>query len=198
MTVRPARAEDVEPLAAVLTRAFADDPVNRWVYASDRSRPRWSERFFAWQLRRLVPQDVSWTTGDRAGAALWALPGQWRETPREALDLFRSTLLGAVPRLPRVLRGLAEVERRHPEGPHLYLAVLGVEPARQGEGVGSRLLQPGLELCDREGLPAYLETGRERNLAFYGRHGFEVAGELALPKGPPVWFLRREVRGRTS
>ncbi|MDX6732846.1 MAG: hypothetical protein QOC54_2794, partial [Baekduia sp.] len=43
-------------------------------------------------------------------------------------------------------------------------------------------------------LPAYLETGKERNLAFYGRHGFEVLDRLDLPKGPPVWFLWREPR----
>src|SRR5919107_898411 len=174
MTVRPARREDVDALTGVLTRAFHDDPVTRWVYASDARRPHWSQRFFRWELERLLPQDVAWTTDDRAGAALWALPDQWRESPRETLQLFRATLLGVVPRLPRVLRGLTQVEQRHPAERHLYLAILGVDPARQGEGLGSRLIRPGLELCDREGLPAYLETGKEENLAFYARHGFTV------------------------
>ena len=86
------------------------------------------------------------------------------------------------------------VERRHPADRHLYLAVLGVEPVRQGGGLGSTLIQPGLGLCDGEGLAAYLETGNERNLAFYGRHGFDVTGELTLPKGPPVWLMRRPPR----
>ena len=57
---------------------------------------------------------------------------------------------------------------------------------------GTALIRPGLELCDREGLPAYLETGKERNLAFYGRHGFRVTDEVRLPKGPPVWFMWRD------
>jgi predicted N-acetyltransferase YhbS len=91
-----------------------------------------------------------------------------------------------------VLRGLGQVEARHPDRPHLYLAVLGVDPGRQGDGVGSALIRPGLELCDREGLPAYLETGKERNLAFYGRHGFRVTEELTLPKGPPIWLMWRD------
>lgn len=198
MTVRPARHDDVDAVAGALARAFHDDPVTGWIYPNAATRPKWAGRFFRWELQRLLSHDVAWTTEDRAGAALWALPGQWRETPRETLQLFRATLLGVVPRLPRVLRGLTQVEQRHPDERHLYLAVLGVDPERQGEGIGSRLLQPGLELCDREGLPAYLETGTERNVAFYARHGFHVLDQLHLPKGPPVWFLWREPRGVTS
>ena len=192
MAVRPARHDDVEPLSGVLTRAFADDPVTQWVYASDRRRPFWSHGFFRWQVRRLLPQDVSWTTEDRAGAALWALPEQWREDAGDTFRLLAVTLPGVLPRLPRVLAGLGQVESRHPPGRHLYLAVLGVDPEHQGAGIGSQLMRPGLDLCDRERLPAYLETGKEANLAFYGRHGFTVLDELHLPKGPPVWFLWRE------
>jgi ribosomal protein S18 acetylase RimI-like enzyme len=198
MDVRPVRDEDMTPLAAVLARAFHDDPVTRWVYAGERHRPKWVGRFFRWQLERLASQDASWTTGDHDGAALWALPGRWREDGRETLSLLRQTLPGVLPRLPRMLRGLGQVEARHPGQRHLYLAVLGVDPSAQGAGVGSRLIRPGLELCDREGLPAYLENGRERNLAFYGRHGFRVLDEMQLPNGPPVWFLWREPAGGTS
>jgi GNAT superfamily N-acetyltransferase len=72
--------------------------------------------------------------------------------------------------------------------------VLGVDPVPQGAGLGSRLLAPGLELCDRERLPAYLETGKERNLRFYSRRGFRVTDRLRLPAGPPVWRMRREPR----
>lgn len=198
MDVRPVRDDDVDPLAATLARAFHDDPVTRWVYPADRRRPLYAGRFFRWQLRRLGRQDVSWTTAGHDGAALWALPGRWREDGRESLALLRQTLPGVLPRLPRVLRGLGQVEARHPSERHLYLAVLGVDPDLQGTGVGSRLIRPGLDLCDREALPAYLETGRERNLAFYGRHGFRVLDELRLPNGPRVWFLWREPAGATS
>ena len=194
MAVRRVREDDVEPLAAMLARSFHDDPVTRWVYASERRRPHWSRRFFGWQVQRLLAQDATWTVDDGAGAALWALPGRWREESRETLRLLRLTLPGVLPRLPRVLVGLGQVESRHPDERHLYLAVLGVDPDRQGEGLGSQVIRPGLDLCDQERLPAYLETGKERNLAFYGRHGFEVVDRLELPKGPPVWFLWREPR----
>jgi GNAT superfamily N-acetyltransferase len=192
MAVRPARHEDVAPLAAALARAFDDDPVTAWVSANAGTRSRWSTRFFAWQLERLLPQDVTWTTDAQEGAAIWALPGRWREGPMDMVRLLRATLVGIVPHLPRVLRGLGQVEARHPDNRHFYLAVLGVDPARQGDGVGSALIRPGLDLCDAEGIPAYLETGKERNVAFYARHGFRVTEEVHLPKGPPVWLMWRD------
>ena len=51
-----------------------------------------------------------------------------------------------------------------------------------------------LDDCDRDEVPAYLETGTERNVAFYVRHGFKVTEELRLPKGPPIWLMWRDPR----
>ena len=97
-------------------------------------------------------------------------------------------------RAPLTLWGLGGVERVHPRERHLYLAVLGVDPPRQGQGLGSWLLAPGLEACDREGVGAYLETAKARNVVFYERHGFRVRDELRLPRGPKVWLMWRAPR----
>ena len=52
-----------------------------------------------------------------------------------------------------------------------------------------------LDHCDAEGTPCYLESSKERNLAFYRRHGFEVVEEVLLPgDGPPLWTMWREPR----
>jgi predicted N-acetyltransferase YhbS len=193
-TIRTAVAADVPALSAVLARAFHDDPVTTWSFPREHSRLRWARRFFAWDLKRLVDQEVAWTTEATDGTALWALPGRWSESTSELLKLITTTWPGVFPHLARVLAGLSRIEARHPAEPHLYLAVLGVDPARQGEGIGSQLLAPGLELCDRESLPAYLESSKESNIAFYSRHGFRVMEELRLPGGPPVWPMWREPR----
>jgi GNAT superfamily N-acetyltransferase len=178
-----------------LARAFDDDPVTAWFYRREGSRARYLERFFAWQLARLLPQEQVQTTGDRAGAALWALPGRWRESAMDGLRLLGAVGPALLPHLPLALMGVARIEQRHPEERHLYLAVLGTEPDRQGEGIGSALLGPGLALCDREGIPAYLESSKERNVAFYSRFGFRVTEEIRLPRGgPPVWLMWREPR----
>jgi ribosomal protein S18 acetylase RimI-like enzyme len=192
--VRRAQVEDHPTLTAMLARAFDDDPILRWVFPAGRTRDRYGDKFFRWSLWRCADQGVTWTTGDLSGAAIWALHDRWRVTLPQLARLFLWAGAGVRLRGPRVMWGLAAIERRQPDDRHMYLAVLGVEPERQGSGLGSALLRPGLELCDREALPAYLETGNERNLSFYGRHGFGVIGELTLPKGPPVWLMRREPR----
>src|SRR3954466_13055445 len=131
MAVRPARHDDVAALAGVLARAFDDDPVTAWVYANARTRSRWSTLFFAWQLERLLPQDVTWTTDGREGAAIWALPGRWREGPMDMVRVRRAPGGGTAPPRRGVRRGLGQVEPRHPDNRHFYLAVLGVDPDRQ-------------------------------------------------------------------
>jgi N-acetylglutamate synthase-like GNAT family acetyltransferase len=60
--------------------------------------------------------------------------------------------------------------------------------------VGGKLLAPVLARADADGLPAYLETQKEENLAFYGRHGFEVVQEVRLPSAPPIWAMQRTPR----
>ena len=74
-----------------------------------------------------------------------------------------------------------------------YLLTLGVDPPRQGRGIGSALMRPVLTRADAEGLPCYLETEKERNVRFYGKHGFEVVAQGEGPAGGPAfWTMKRE------
>jgi GNAT superfamily N-acetyltransferase len=101
--------------------------------------------------------------------------------------------------LPRVLRAIATLEARHPRELHYYLPVVGVDPEWQGRGLGSAVLAPVLERCDREGMPAFLEASTPRNRALYERHGFAVSEEFKLGRtAPPLWRMWREPGGRSS
>lgn len=193
MTARRAQPADVPALAAALARAFHDDPVMSWFFPRAATRDAWSRRFFAYRLRGLMRQEESYTTDDRAGAALWAPPERWRLGLRESLGLLRfAPAVGR--RLPRVTRGLERIEARHPQAPHWYLAVLGTDPSRQGEGIGSELMRPVLDACDADEVAAYLESSKESNVDFYARHGFRVIEEVRLPDGPPLWLMWRDPR----
>jgi ribosomal protein S18 acetylase RimI-like enzyme len=188
--IRPVASADVPVLAPVLARAFGDDPVTAFAHPSPRTRPRRLRFFFTGRLTSLVGDELCWCDEARTGAALWAPPDRWRAPLREELRLLRL----ANGRWARLLVGLTRIDRAHPSEPHLYLSVLGVDPAAQGRGLGSALLEPGLAMCDREGIGAYLESSKEENLAFYGRHGFRVAGEVRFPGGPPLWLMWRDPR----
>ena len=93
----------------------------------------------------------------------------------------------------RALRVLTHLERMQPVGRRFwYLGVLGVEPDRQGSGVGSALLTSGLCNCDQNKVGTYLETAEPRNLPFYAKFGFDVLSATELREGPLVWSVWRE------
>ena len=188
--VRTATADDAPALAAALARAFDDDPVSVFANPRARSRARRLRWFFTGRLRTLVGEELCFCDEERTGAAVWAPPDRWQVPPREAVRLGRLTNH----RTPWFLAGVARVDKLHPHGPHYYLSNLGVAPEAQGRGLGSRLLAPMLERCDREGVGAYLESSKERNVPFYARHGFRVTGETRIPRGPRLWLMWRDPR----
>jgi ribosomal protein S18 acetylase RimI-like enzyme len=190
--VRRAERAEAPALAETLARAFDDDPVMSWFFHDAERRLVRNRRFFAMRLRQLLPHGETYTVDGHAGAALWAAPDRWRVGRVEEARMAAALLPALWRRLGPVLRGVEAIERAHPETPHYYLAVLGTEPAAQGQGIGSALLRPMLDMCDRDEVPAYLESSKERNIDFYARHGFRVTGEVRLPDGPPVWPTWRD------
>ena len=192
--IRRALPSDLGPLASVLSRAFADDPVMRWLLPHESSRTRRLRQLFEGELKRFhLPFGQVWTTWDIAGAAMWSPPGHWRERPRQAWMALPQAAVMLGTKLGAALKSIEVVERAHPTQLHWYLATVGTQPARQGVGIGSALLAPTLQHCDAEGVPAYLESSNEANLDFYAKRGFEVTGFIDLPcGGPRLWPMWRE------
>lgn len=184
--VRRAEPGDHERIAVALASAFADDPAWSWLlpYADREGRQR---LFFETELRHLVPAHREvWMAEDGSAAAVWAPPGLWSVPMRFVLAQAPPMLRVFGRRLQLALRYLIRIERAHPKKPpHWYLEIIGAEPDRQGQGLGSALLRPVLAFCDRDGLGAYLESSTERNRALYERHGFEVVEIFDMPGGGP-------------
>jgi ribosomal protein S18 acetylase RimI-like enzyme len=194
MNIRKATEADVPAVATAMARAFHDDPVLSWTFRDPEIRPKYARRYFHSRARILLRQREVYTVDGAHAAAMWARPGEWHDPPLESLKELAVLAPGVGLRAPRVMRGLIQIDAHHPKDPHWYLAVLGTDPDHQGNGIASALLQPVLEGCDRDEVPAYLETGTERNVAFYTRHGFKVMEEMRLPKGPPMWLMWRAPR----
>jgi GNAT superfamily N-acetyltransferase len=93
------------------------------------------------------------------------------------------------------LQVLTDMEQAHPEAPHYYLEIIGTDPAHQGKGYGTALVQPMVDRADTEGVGMYLESSKESNLAFYARFGFEVTRTLDHRRnGPRMWLMWRDPR----
>ncbi len=186
----------------MLGRAFHDDPFWSWVLSAEAKRARVLPWFMeAWVRYCLGYGEVYTTASNVEGVAVWLPPGKLSASP------VRFVLTGMVvtplkfglaefSRFVSSLNYLEKLRERAVPPRHWNLPTLGVDPPRQGQGVGSALLQPGLALADADGLPCYLETEKETNVSFYNRHGFDVVVEVDLPKGGPhIWTMKREPRG---
>jgi len=187
--VRPATGDDFEASAEALALAFTDDPAWMHLMPDPARRAEQLLAFFTVELKYQDPEHHKvWVTEDGGGAAIWARPGHWRAPPSQTLRSMRPMAAVFGRRTALALWTLMRVERHHPRKPrHWYLHYLGVEPRRQGRGLGGALLAPMLELCDREGTPAYLESSTERNRLLYERNGFTLTGTFEMPaKGPTI------------
>ena len=200
VAVRRATRADVPHLASVLARAFVRDPFYAYLAGdaperNQRMRDGWSGivRFASAGLRE------TWTTDDRAGVAVWIPPGRKGSSVIDSVRLMPSMArLAGGGRVREVASALEVLERRrhhHVPQPHWYLSVLGVDPERQREGIGSALLRPVLARADADAAVAYLETATAHNVLLYERHGFEVVEELILPKTDiRGWLMTRPPR----
>lgn len=190
--MRLATADDLPRLASVLADAFFDDPPFVWMMPGQRSRLSRLRRFFAIELRAVgLDRGSVWTTNELTGAAICAPPGNWRLPPGAMLRHGRAYTRAFSSRLPRAIGLLARMESHHPRQPHHYIPFVGVASTHQGAGIGTRLLKPTLDRCDRDQLPAYLEATTGRNAALYARLGFEQIGELSFGATEPLRFMLR-------
>jgi ribosomal protein S18 acetylase RimI-like enzyme len=74
-----------------------------------------------------------------------------------------------------------ETHKRLMKKNHQYIILLGVDPDKQGQGYGGRLMLPVLKLAEEKGQSCYLETHGEKNVSFYNKLGFKVISEDVLP-----------------
>jgi GNAT superfamily N-acetyltransferase len=192
-TVRRATEADVAPMTEQLIRSFADDPVMAHVFRRQRRRDDGMRAYFSTQMRQDYLQwGGCYTTDDHTGSAIWGPAGKPLQTGLAGIRTLAPVIRYVATNMATVLRLILLMESMHPHEPHWYLATLGTDPDMQGKGVGSALLRPVLEHCDAEGLPAYLESSKERNVPFYNRHGFAVVKEVPLPGGgPKIWTMWR-------
>lgn len=188
---------DARWAAGVLTRAFRDDPVMRYLDGGDDriSAAAW-RRFHRASVKYGLRYGLVDALATRDAVSVWLSPGNtdysiWRMT--RSGWILGALGLGprAVWRFLRAYEPVEEAKKKAIGGRHWYLMYLAVEPSQQGTGRGRRLLDAGLRRVDADGLPCVLDTYNERNLAFYERSGFVVAAEGTIPGGPRFWTLRR-------
>jgi ribosomal protein S18 acetylase RimI-like enzyme len=185
--------------AETLALAFADDPLMAWIFEDDAARAQQLRPWWTWIVENRAAHvelhESADPSGDASSAALWHGPDPAPDDRDPgAFARMLSELIGGATAMQK-LAGLAVIPEAHPTERHWYLAAVGTRPSHQGQGSGARLLAPALERCDADGVPAYLESSNDRNIAFYERLGFVATGRIQIPDGPHLTPMWREPRG---
>lgn len=195
LEIRQAGPSDRDAVARLLDEAFRTDPVSSWVFPDPEHRAAVHGKFLG------VFVDVALAEGridyavDGSAAALWlripAVDPEAEHVEDEIPAKMRAVADPDNERCELVGRLTGEVHPMAEE--HEYLLMIAVAPGRQGEGLGTELIRPVLERCDREGVPAYLEASSERSKGLYERLGWQFTGEaVRLPDGPLMWPMWRK------
>jgi GNAT superfamily N-acetyltransferase len=190
-TVRELTSAEEQFATDLIVLAFAADPMARWTWPDASvylaAMPRLVRAFGG----KAFDGGSAWCAGDHDGVALWLPPGV--EPDREPLAaVMQSTL--APEQLEKASAVFEQMAAYHPHEPHWYLPLIGVDPARQGRGLGDALMAHALARCDRDHMPAYLESSNPRNIPLYRRHGFEPLGEIRSGDSPSLVPMLRKAR----
>jgi ribosomal protein S18 acetylase RimI-like enzyme len=186
---------DLDAAAALLARAFVDEPVLSHLLGRERERER--RLIFTALCRDVLGAGMLEgirADGRLASVAVWMAPGAHPVPFRREVRMVPSwlrllTLHGRA--VPGLLRASPALDRMHPKEPHWFLFMLGTEPPLQQGGLGTALVEHGVRRAAEDGVPVHLDTGVQRNVKWFRRFGFEVADEVrVVPGAPPLWGMR--------
>ena len=199
-SVRRAGPRDVATLVRVLARAFDADPFYNWILPQDARRAASFIGIFELILGRLSDElSETFATAALDGCVIWKRPpGIYKLSLLRQAQLLPSfaRILGwnSIPRGMRLLEHMDRMHERIAPEPHVYLYVLGVDPAQQRRGLGAQLLRPGFERADRQRHRIYLETARAENVPFYQAQGFQLQLANEHAEFPTLWAMTRDPR----
>lgn len=197
-TVTPELVSPARHIAPVLGRTIADAfhslPASQYLVPDAERRRHLYPGYFKLAVEDTIDCGTPYAIGDYGAVALW-MPVPAEGLPEPELD---ERLKHADDLAERDLAFHQRLHARHPfdRGTHHWLMILAVQPARQGRGHGSRLLDAHHVYLDQQGLGAYLEAASMRARDFYRRrHGYvDVGDPIQLPNSSLMYPMWREPR----
>jgi GNAT superfamily N-acetyltransferase len=183
------RAEppDAPVLSKLIAVAFQDLPASTWLVPDPDARERIFPDYFRLYVDQALHSGTVYTTADRTAAAVWISYEEHHDEASGDYDARLADVTG--PWVDRFRAFDAQLEKHHPSGGrHDHLALLAVEPGRQGRGLGSALLDAHHRTLAEGGEPvaAYVEAAGIDSRRLYARHGYaDLPEPIPFPDGKP-------------
>lgn len=196
--VKSATGLHQDKLGQALSRAFRDEPNFTYIIPDDNRRKTILKWFFGAFVARLgIQYGQVYVPENRAGGAVWSKPGKSVKVPGAIkAGLLKMPLYLRFDEMKRSMglsKYVEQIRNEYAPESHWCLMALGVDPALQGMGMGSLLMNPVLSLADSECTGCYLETFSLKSRKFYKKFGFRVIEEHQVQEaGPVFWSMSRK------
>lgn len=191
---------DLKKASLVLGNAFYDYPIFAYVLPDARERERTISTLMRFLLNcGLLHGEVVAPSKDLEGVSIWyksdELDFPFRSLIRAGFFRLLFSVQTASLKRFSFLGTVKEQSRKSlMKEPYIFLDMIGVDPARQSNGHGGLMIEHGLQRCDRERLPCYLETCDERNIGYYRQYGFEETHEYTFDTLTSFCMVRKTCR----
>ena len=181
VTIEPYRQAEIDEVAGLLARAFTTEPNNLEVFRGERNLEIRQKPLFIGMLK-VFPGIIMVAKKESTIVGVLCI-SKWPQCHMSLLNIFFY-----LTRMLSVLRSgvLREMKIRvtwskyDPKQPHWHIGPIGIEPAFQGKGIGSMLMNYFCNLVDTEHQAAYLETDNENNVRFYQHFNFSVTRSVVV------------------
>ncbi|MCX8065050.1 MAG: GNAT family N-acetyltransferase [Candidatus Hydrogenedentes bacterium] len=194
--VRNIKPSEIESAGEVLTRAFFDDDLVKYMFPDEAFRKSFLPWIYSKWVGVLANYNSVFVDDDMKGVIVCLPPPLYLGV--SLMDQVRGGLLGVIPRLGmrriwrpfRVFLDNMKRTRNEVTVPTWIIDVLGVSPQYQRKGIGSLLVREILKRAEEENVPAYVITHKLENVKFYEKNGFKLIKIVnSLPGGPPTCSL---------
>ena len=191
--------------AAVVASAFFNYPMFTFYFPDEKRRAKELPWYMEQVLKCALSYGEVYTNPECSGVIFTLPPGHTKISQWEYMRngfLLTPIVLGLkdFARSQECEAFVAEThERLMNSRLHYYLWGLTVDPKVKGMGIGSALLKKALEIADAAGMPMYLETHDEKNVAYYEGKGFKLISNEKFPHFDlDIWCMVREPEALNS
>jgi len=190
--IKKATYNDKDEVVNILSASFDDNKSVNYLIKQDGNRKERIRRLMAYSFEVCYCFGEVYLSSDNSGCALLLFPDKKKTSLKTILlDIKLIIACIGISNLAKAVNRESKVKRFHPKSPIYYLWFIGVLPAAQNKGIGSRLLHEVIELAAEKRRPIYLETSTLRNIPWYEKLGFATYEKLHF--GYELFCMKKEV-----
>jgi len=191
--MKKAKHTDKDLIVEILTNSFDANSSINYIVKQDVKRVDRIRALMDYSFEMCMMFGDVFLSDDNKACALILYPDIKKFTVRSTLLdiklIFQSI---GISNVSKTIKREKIIKQIQPNTRMSYLWFIGVDPAVQSNGIGSKLLGDIIAYSDSKSRPIYLETSTVKNLPWYEKFGFVVYSEHDFTYH--LYFFKRDSR----